>query len=242
MLPTEKSKINLNWKDCKFGMLGASGIGKSEFWAQDDKALFIEAEAGLNFLEVYKVAVRSWDEIRGIYGALKAIVDSGQAFPYSTIVLDTIDRVKDYAEEEIIGRAKAFYKKMEINTIADIPNGAGWFRSKELINALLNKLAELPCAVAYISHLSTKRVKEIGNEYDKQTISIGGQMGEGLLAWTDHTLHVEAVLRGDRLIRTVWSIPTQSREAKSRGGIVPNGWRWTDDMKENFSKLRGLFK
>ena len=79
-------------------------------------------------------------------------------------------------------------------------------------------------------------------KYDRNTISIGGQLGETLLAWPDHILHVESLVRGDKIMRTVWTKPTQSREAKSRGGVIPNGWRWEDDDAVNYKKFRGLFQ
>ena len=33
-------------------------------------------------------------------------------FPYSIVVIDTIDRIVDYAEEEIVANARNFYTKM----------------------------------------------------------------------------------------------------------------------------------
>jgi len=240
-LPKVKSKVDKRYCAQKFGMIGASGIGKSSFWAQDLKAFFIECEPGLNFLEVYKLPMRDWADLRDIYGALSEAVKAG-TFDYDVIVIDTIDRFISCVNEEIVERAKSFYKNIDINTVGDIPNGAGWFKSKELMLVTLKKFEEFPCAVAYIGHLSTKRLKMGSVEYDKHTISIGGQMGEELLGWTDHTLHVEAVKRGDRLYRTIWTKPTQSREAKSRGGIVADGTKWGDDMRVNYGEFRGLFE
>ena len=98
------------------------------------------------------------------------------------------------------------------------------------------------CAIAYVSHLEVKRIEEENRKYDKSTISIGGKVGGDLLGWTDHTLHIQAQLYGDKLLRTVYTKPTQSREAKSRGGIVPDNWKWVDNDKENWTKFRGLFK
>jgi len=240
ILPVEKSKLNRNFKSQKFAMLGTSGIGKSTFWAQDENALFLETEAGLNHLEVYKVPIRSWNDLREAYGLLyKSFQDN--KLQYSVIVIDTIDRLIDYAQEEVIERAKEFYKKIEINTVGDIPNGMGWFKTKEIVNTFLTKLELLPSAVAYVSHLSIKRITDGSLSFDKSTISVGGQLGEDLLAWSDHTLHIETHLMGDKLIRKVWTKPTQSREAKSRGSVIPDGWKWTDDMKENYKYFRGLF-
>lgn len=241
VLPTSKSTIDKRFINQKFGMIGPSGIGKSEFWAQDENALFIEAEPGLNFLSVFKLPMRDYNDLREIYGALLEAVAKKQ-FNYSVIVLDTIDRVISCLNEEVVDKARGFYKNIEINTIGDIPNGMGWFKAKELMLTTLKSFEQFPCAIAYIGHLSTKRVKDNTAEYDKNTISIGGQMGEELLAWTDHTLHVDAVMRGDKLVRTIWTKPRQSKEAKSRGGVVPDGTLWGSDMKKNYNEFRALFE
>ena len=241
-LPEARSSIDKRFISQKFAMIGAAGIGKSEFFAQDENALFIEAEAGLNFLSVYKLPMRDYSDLREIYSALLEAVKA-KKFNYSIIVFDTIDRVINCLNDEVVARAKEFYKKQanEINTIGDIPNGAGWFKAKELMLKTLKSFEQFPCALAYIGHLSTKRIKDATLEYDKNTISIGGQMGEELLAWTDHTLYVDATMRGDKIIRTVYTKPRQSIEAKSRGGVVPDCWQWTNDMRENYLKFRSLF-
>lgn len=241
-LPMEKSKIDLSFKAQKIGCLGQSGIGKSDFFAQEENAFFVEAEAGLNFISCYKMPARNWQDLREIYRLLKEAEQSGK-FPYSMIVIDTIDKIVDYAEEEIIIRAKKFYSKVanEINTISEIPNGAGWNKTRELVMNFISKLEQLPCAVAFISHLSIKRIEDGVRKYDKSTISLWAGIGNDMLAWADHILHIEAHMIGDKLVRTVYTKPTQSREAKSRGGAVPDGIRWGDNAKENWQNFRKLF-
>ena len=240
-LPTKKTEVDTSFKHQRFGMLGLAGIGKSEFWAQDEQALFLNTEGGLNALKVFEIPIRSWQDIRDSYSALKASVDKGE-FPYSVIVIDTIDRLIDYAQEEVVNRTKEFYKKIEINSIGDVPNGAGWFKQKEMVMGFLSRLELLPCAIAYIAHLDVKRIKETTGEYDKATISVGGSLGDDLLAFTDHTMHIESHRIGDRIQRVVYTIPTQSREAKSRGGMIPNGVKWGDSTAENYKAFRALFK
>jgi len=211
--------------------------------AQEDRALFIETEAGLNFLEVMKIPTRSWEDIRMTYAALKEAEQSGKPFPYSMIVIDTIDRFIDLGEEEVVNRARDFYKNIanQINSIGDVPNGGGWSKTRELIMGAINKFEEFPCAIALVGHLSTKKIEEGTRKYDKNTISLWSSIGNDVLAWADHTLHIEAQMIGDKLKRTVWTIPTQSREAGSRGGVIKNGLQWTENAKENWAELRKLF-
>lgn len=243
VLPKERSKADMRYSKVKVGIIGASGIGKSDFFAQDPRALFIEAESGLNYIECMKVPARCWNDLVEIYGTLVQLSQKDEPFPYSVIVLDTIDRVLAFAEADIIAHAKEFYKKMadDINTIGDIPNGGGWSKTNAKVMNLLNKFEELPCAIAFIGHLSLKKVEEGTRRYDKSTISLWKGVGEDVLAWADHILHVQANMIGEELRRVVYTKPTQSKEAKSRGGIVPDGWKWEDSMKVNYDNFRKLF-
>lgn len=234
----------MDYRKQKIVILGSPGIGKSELLAKDPKGFFFDCEGGLNFLEVNKLPIRSWSDVREVYALLKEAESKGD-FPYNVIVIDPIDKILTYAEEEIIARAKEFYSKManDINTIGDIPNGAGWAKTTNLVMNFINKLEQLPCAIVLISHIQTKRIEETGGrKYDRHTISLWKGVGADILAWADHILHIEATMIGDKLKRIVYTKPTQSREAKSRGGIVPDGWKWEDDMGGNYKRFRSLFK
>lgn len=245
-LPTQKSQVNRNFKDQKFGMLGMSGIGKSAFWSQEPNALFIDTEGGLNALEVYKLPARSWEDVGEIYLALKEAKKEGK-FSYTVIAIDTIDNFVSYAAQEVVNKAQEFYKKaieegkLEISTIGDVPNGNGWVKTTELVMKGLDHFKDLGCAVVFIGHLKNKKIKDPHGEYDKMTIDIFGSLGTDLVSWVDHCLYIDSQRMGEKLQRVCYTLPTQSREAKSRGGIIPSGARWGDDMGENYANFRKLF-
>jgi hypothetical protein len=241
-LSTKKSGISKKWEDQKFLMIGHSGIGKSTFWGFADDVGYIETEAGLNFIDACKNPARDWGDLGQIIGAMGSAVKAG-TFPYKLVVLDTIDRVVDFACDATLVWAKEKYKSSDIRGVGDIPNGAGWDMRRQMVNKVLKALEKLPCAVAIVGHLETKKIEEMGSKgYDKNTISIGGKVGGDILSWSDHTLNVVGRMQGDSLKRTVYTKPTQSREAKSRGGIIKDGWVWGDDDKANFDKLRSCFE
>lgn len=239
-LPTTRSEIDKKWTSQKFGMIGAPGIGKSKFWSFCN-GLYIQTEAGLNHLSVFKMPCRSWEEFKEIYTLLIQAHQAGK-FPYDTLIIDTIDKFVDLAQQEVIARGRNKFKQIEINTVGDIPNGAGWAWSQDLVENALTKLEELPCAIAYIGHLELKEVKEPTRSIHKQTISIGGKMGGMLTAWPDHLLNVETQLVGSEQRRKVRTLPTQTIDAKSREGMVKDGWLWTADDKENWETFRKMFE
>ena len=103
VLPTQRSEVDDHWFSQKTGVIGPPGIGKSEFFSHGDKTLYIQTEAGLNHLRVMKVPVRSWDDFREVYTQLL----QASPFPYDTIVIDTIDKFVDLANQEAMERGRA---------------------------------------------------------------------------------------------------------------------------------------
>jgi hypothetical protein len=243
IMPTKKSEVDTRFCSQRFAMIGAPGIGKSAFWAEETNAIYLDTEGGLNALSVYKIPIRSWGDIREAYGELLKLKQAGN-FPYTLIVIDTIDNLVSYCTEEVILRAKDFYtnSKIPIMTLGDIPNGGGWARTTELVMIMLNKLRELDCAITFIGHLKNKKIKDSVLEYERMTIDIFGSLGTDLVSWADHVLYVDSYLSGNKLSRQVLTLPSQSKEAKSRGGMIPSGLKWGDNMAENYKAVRGVFK
>lgn len=252
-LPTEATEVGNLWACQKFGVLGSPGIGKSGILARGAKTLVIQTEAGLNHIKCMKVVCRSWSDWEDIWSALIKAKQAGN-LAYDTIGIDTIDNFVDFANDEAVSRGQAKYKNADINTVGDIPNGAGWSWSTDLIKNAFEKLESLGVCVYYIGHLEYKEVKQANNvSIHKQTIGIGGKTGGFLVAWPDHLLNIESKLQGDKIIRKVRTIPTAVMDAKSKGAVIPNGFELlspdsltaegiTKSDIENFQRIRSLFK
>lgn len=242
VLPKTKSEIDNRWTSQKTVMIGAPGCGKSTFWSFGDKTLYIQTEAGLNHLSVMKVPVASWSEWEGVYSALVQAKTKGELM-YDTIVIDTIDRISDFAGDEAVDRGRDKYKSAEINVVGDIPNGAGWSWQTNLIENTLSKLEQLGCHIVLIGHLDRKEIKQPNNvSIHLQTISIGGKTGRAITSWCDHLMNIETKMVGNSMQRVVRTIPTSTVDAKSRGGIIKDGWVLEADDKSNYTKFRSAFK
>ena len=252
-LPTEATEAGNKWEFQKIGVVGAPGIGKSGILARGEKTLVIQTEAGLNHIKCMKVICRSWQDWEDIWSALIKAKQANK-LPYDTIGIDTIDNFVDFANDEAVTRGQTKYKNADINTVGDIPNGAGWSWSTDLIKNAFEKLESLGVCVYYIGHLEHKEVKQPNNvSIHKQTISIGGKTGGFLVAWPDHLLNIESKLQGDKIIRKVRTIPTATMDAKSKGAVIPNGFELlspdsltaegiTKADIDNFQRIRSLFK
>lgn len=242
ILPTKKSEVDNRWEVQKTVMIGAPGCGKSTFPSFCEKALYLQCEAGLNHLSVMKTPVTSWAEWEATYTALMQAKQKGE-FPYDMIVIDTIDKFVDCANSEAVEIGRNKYKSSEINTIGDIPNGAGWGWGTDLVENALTKLEKLGCHIFVIGHLDRKEVKDAaGVARHVQTISIGGKTGRAIMSWADAIMNIETKMIGNTMQRVVRTIPTAVIDAKSRGGVIKDGWVWSTNDKENWDKFRGLYK
>jgi hypothetical protein len=237
-----KEPSNL-WIDQKFLMIGQGKIGKSDFWSRGKRTFFFECEPGLNHLKCMRMPCRSWEDIRDIAGRMYKVNEEG-GMPYDTLVIDTIDMFCNRAGDEIVDQAKVKYSSevaSQIHSIGDIPNGAGWYKHKKLIENTMNELAKFPCAVVLIGHVVDKEIQTPTRKHMRSTINIGGQVGNSILHWADHTIHMRAKYTGEKIERCFRTIPSDTIDAGSRGNIIPDGFEITNDMEESYNRFRKLF-
>lgn len=256
-LPQVVIEASKSWREQKGMVLGPAGIGKSEMLVQGERTLVVDMEGNIKHLACKKIAATSWSDLRDIYALLVQAKQKGP-LPYDCIVFDTIDRLIALGEEEVISLARARFdgaikKGLQINTIGDIPEGVGWDGRKSLIMTMLEKFHQLGIGVWLIGHTMSKEVKTPTSKVDKTTINVGGQLGSLLLGWPNHILTMEANWVGSKLVRKVYTVPSESREAKSHGGLIPDGWALVSVetgasqeerlkvARDNYSKLRSFF-
>ncbi len=247
VLPTVKSAPSKRWIDQRFVVIGPGGIGKSGLWANGDDTYFEDTEGNLSHLSVKSLRCRSLDDFRQHYLALYTAAQSGN-FPYDTTIVDTFDKLLDFCEVDAIATARKKYEraikegKIEINTIGDVPEGNGWNWVTKTITTILENLDKLPSATVIITHPKSVKVKEPTGEYDKETVAAWGQIGQKLLGWSHHNMHLQAMMSTGTLKRIVRTVPQRGLEGKSHGGLVKDGWEWkTRDLAAEYKELRSWF-
>lgn len=243
-LPTQRTEVDRRWISQKIGLIGQGGVGKSTLAACDPTALFLDTDHNLTHLRVFKVPIWSWNDFREAYVQLAELAAKKDvAFPYSTIVVDTADKLLEYAEEDTIQRAREKYKKDDIFTLADILDGRkGWSDASKTFLMGLDKLAALPTALILISHVKSVRVEEPLQKYDKEAVSLWGQVGVKTSYFLSHILQIQAYHKGEHLVRKVYTLPSKAMDAKSHGGVIPNGWEMAMEMMVNWVAIRRLFQ
>lgn len=241
-LPTTRSAPSKRWIDQRIMVIGQGGLGKSSLLSHGEKTLFIDTEGGIEHLSVMKLRCETFEDFRAQYLLLLAAATAG-TFPYDTIVVDTLDKYISAAENDTVKWGRSKFTKSDIKTIGDVPEGQGWNRTKSAIMGGLENLAKLPAALVLITHPKTIKIEEPTAKYDKETICAWGQLAPTVLGWMHHNLHIEARYgQGGALRRTVRTVPSKNMEAKSHGGIIPDGLEWkTADLAAEYAHLRSLF-
>ena len=87
MLPTTKTLKTYDYRKMSGLVYGRPKIGKSTFCAGLDsgKVLFLDTEDGTKHLDVYQVAIKSWDDIDK---ASRELLTTDHGF--SLVVVDTV--------------------------------------------------------------------------------------------------------------------------------------------------------
>jgi len=229
------------WRKQKSILLGPSKCGKTSFLAEaGDKMFFFRTEAGHNHVSTIGADIRDFDDFITWKTKLMQAKASG-VLPFESVAIDTGDRFIDIIDESVIAWANQKYKR-EFESIGDIAEGIGWFVRQNKILQVLKQLEELNCHIFLVFHVTGDvRKDEMGKDYKRDTINVGGKAGNALLAWADHVLHIRTAFAGDIMVRKLYTRGSKTLEAGTRMKTMPPVLTWKEDNKENYKDFRALF-
>ncbi len=181
MLPTKPAAISRNMHEYHWLIYGQPKIGKSTFASQFNKPLFIATEDRLKSLEVFKMpavgCVKNWMEFLMICREIEEAISKNK-FPYSMIVVDTVD-------EALIMCSEYICTKHDMQHPSDKGYGKGWgFVTNEFIR-VMKKLTSYGRGVIFVTHSVEKEVETRVSKLTKIMPCIGGQAGERLSKMVD---------------------------------------------------------
>lgn len=129
------------------GIYGAFGSGKTTTAVKAEKSLLLATEAGYKAIPGVKaVDIKSWGDFLTAIAQLK----KPQAMEaYKTIVIDTLDNLAFYANEEVLS-------KNGVSKISDIPFGAGYTQLEAMFRKALKELADR-YGVIIVAHPNQKQ-------------------------------------------------------------------------------------
>lgn len=180
-LPTEPQRPVFNGIPSDFNLLvfSRSKVGKSTFASQWKDALVLECEGkAKDFLSGYIAPVTSLSELNE---ALNAFEKSEK---YKCIVIDTLDAVSEWVEEQI---CRDFKIETIMQPVKGAQNGVQWTEYKSRIRALVKRLISMKNKqVILLAHTRKPELDQSGNVLSPSTINLYGQTASGICAMMDN--------------------------------------------------------
>ena len=213
------------WTPSRVVIDGTEGIGKSTLAAQFPAPVILDTEEGTHHLDVARVSIGSWDELRGAVAEI-----GGRKGEFSTVVIDSAD----WAERLLIDNILDEHRK---KSIEDFGFGKGFTHVAEGFGRLLAQcdgLIGMGMHVVFVAHVKVVRTSppDMTDGYDRWELKMSKQVAPLLKEWCDALLfcnyetrtttgtdgRVKAIGGKKRVIHTERSA---AFDAKNRYGLEP---------------------
>ena len=162
---------------------GPEGIGKSTLASEFPAPVVLDTEDGTHHLDVARVQVGSWDELRA------AVAEIGsRKGDFRTVVIDSAD----WAERLLV---ESVCQENRKKSIEDFGYGKGWTHVAEGFGRLLtacDALVAVGLHVVFVAHSTVKRVSppDLSDGYDRYELKLSKQTAPLLKEWADALLFV----------------------------------------------------
>ncbi len=221
---------------------GVEGIGKTTFAAKFPKPLFVDLDNGTKRCEVDRVGnIARWEDLMDTIKEI-AYMDGS---PYSSVVIDTVDRAAELCEEFVCRRAKK-------DTIEDFGFGRGYPALAQEFSKLIgwgNILIDKGYNVVFIGHAMQRVVTKPDDtgSYDHWEMKLKGKgansLGALLKEWADLLLFADyriTIVQKDENGRGKAS--KNSGERRMRANYSPfadakNRFGLDDDLPFDYSEI-----
>jgi hypothetical protein len=213
MLPTKKQKPLTDPMQYTTLIYGPTKVGKTTFASNAPGALFLATEPGTNALEVYSLAIKTWQDL---LAACAELAKGKHGF--KTIVIDTIDNAYLFCQEHVC-------KENGWKHPSDGAYGKGFAAVNNEFRRVMLKLANMPMGLVVISHSQEKDVETRTGTYTRITTTLPGGANKIVLGLMDMVLYAEvmAVKEGKELAyrRVFRTKQTPAYDAGDRTGKLP---------------------
>ena len=206
MLPNTKTAPKTNFGALSTLIFADPKVGKSTWAANIPQALFIATEQGQNFLSVYKVDSKSWEDTIAICKELQA-----GKHEFKTLVIDTVDLHYIQCERFIC-------KREGVESVADLEFGKGFAMVRAEYLRVMNALQMLGYGLVFISHSKEKEIKTKTQSYTMKVCSLSEKPATMIAGMCDFIFYAYIDEHGQRLMRTK---PTKYILAGDRSGKLP---------------------
>jgi len=166
--------LNVFPKNNMWILYGAPKTGKSSYAAQWKNSAHFDLESGYDYIEANILVPKTYPEL------LKELKNPKNLKGYDTIVIDTIDIVYEWIEQDTIKSLNSSFKTA-YTSIGEFPHGTGWAvarmnMKKFIFNNLFN-ITRMDKNVLIIAHEKLMKIERNGKEETIFKLALPGQTG-----------------------------------------------------------------
>lgn len=206
LLPTEKSIPSTSLEDYTVLIHGAPKIGKSTWCSQIPNALFLDMEAGLTALEVYKTPlIENWETF------LEGCVEISGTNKFNAVVIDTVERAYQLCLTYVCTK-----RGIEHPGTVKKDFGAAWSAVTNEFYRVLTKLASLPIGLFLISHSKGVEVETRTETYTRMIPNLSEGVRKCLTQTVSTILYFTQRKTKDGIERIICCHPSLYYEAGTR--------------------------
>lgn len=187
---------------------GQAGSGKSTLASKFSKALFLDTEGGLNYLNVSSVRIKSFDEFMQVIVELRSEANSGKK-RFDTIVIDSIDWVIPMITSRITGAGSGSTMREIESTLKNTLNrGDGSYGNgkqfldnyiRHFLIKALQGLTDLGYRLVLIAHAERKiLVNADGEDVSLVAPKIDTNTMNTFVEWVDDVFYIRKGSDGTR--------------------------------------------
>jgi hypothetical protein len=156
--------------------------GKTTAYAGLENNLILDLENGADYIDALKMKI----------GSLKELIDTGNAIkeagkPYKYVTIDTVTALEDMVMPLAIKlyRATPMGKNFDGETVASLPNGAGYLYIRQAFFQVLDFIDNLAPTIILSGHIKDKQVDDKGELVMSANIDLTGKIKSLICANAD---------------------------------------------------------
>lgn len=200
-------------------LYGPPKVGKTTIVSVLPDALLLDLEDGSDFVTAMKLKLQNPLQIKPF---VDEVIKAGR--PYKYLIIDTIDKLEEWAEIEATREYKASIKGKTFtgNSVLELPQGGGYFYLRETFRKFFNLLYTAAPRIIYIGHVRDKVIDGTGTDVTSKDLDLTNKIRILVCKLSDAIGHIYRDSKGNLLCNfTTTDISNcGSRCAHLRGKVI----------------------
>lgn len=181
--------------DFVFLFYGNPKVGKTTIASMFPDRLMVDLEGGQKLIDKDKIKISTWAEFKDLCNEL--VIKKGE-HKYKTIVIDTVDWLWNYCEQDVCERHS-------VQSLSDVGFGNGYKEAKKSFLSVIQGLSKCGFGVVMITHAKERTIKKKAVEFTIMGTTLSNQGENAVTATADFIFYCYKNDVGERVMLTTAS-------------------------------------